>query len=120
MSDINLHDVKSELVFDILTYHVTILTMPVANTEVPKIFNLGEVLNHEKVVLVRLVITVRGFSGFGQIRKLSNLVFDFANGLRLSRRLCNSRHAVGMSVGRVRRNLRYLLLFIFDSVSVSI
>jgi len=64
VSYINLHDVESKLVFDILTDHVAILTMPVANAEVPKIFNLGKVLDDKKVVLVRFVIAIRGFSSF--------------------------------------------------------
>lgn len=77
--DVDLHNVKGELVFDVLAYEVTVLAVAVAYAEVPQIFNLCEVLHHEEVVLVCLSSTVRSLAGPRQVCELSDLVVDLAD-----------------------------------------
>ncbi len=55
--------------------------MAVADAKVPKILNLGEVLDNEKVILVSLRDAVRCLSWPGQICKYGDTVVDFANRL---------------------------------------
>ena len=53
-SDIDFHHVQCQLVLNILTYIVSILTMAIADAEVPQVLDLGEILHDKEVVLIRL------------------------------------------------------------------
>ena len=60
--NIYLHDVESELILDVLTNVVSILTMAITNTKVPQILDLGEVFDNKEVVLVCFSHTVSGLA----------------------------------------------------------
>lgn len=80
-----------------------ILTMAIADSKVPKILNLCEVLDHEKVVLVSLGDAIRCLAWSSQICKHGDLVIDFADRLLRLGWLClcylvGSRLAIRMSV----------------------
>ena len=55
--------------------------MAIADSKVPKILNLGEVLDHEKVVLVSFGDAVCSLAWSGKICKHGYLVVDFADRL---------------------------------------
>ena len=61
--NINFHNIEGELILNILTDIVTVLTVTVAHSEVPQILNFSKVLYDEKVVLIRFRYAVSGPSG---------------------------------------------------------
>ena len=71
---VDLHNVKSQLVFNIFRNKMSILAMPIANSKVPQIFDLCKVFDHKKVVLICLGNPVSRLSCSCQICKLCNLI----------------------------------------------
>ena len=56
--------------------------MAVADPKVPEILYLGEILDHEEIVLVSLRITVCSLARPGQVGELGHMIVDFASSLR--------------------------------------
>lgn len=116
--DIHFHDVKCELILNILTDVVAVLTMAIAHTKVPQILDLGEIFDDKEVVLVGFSHTIGCLTGPCQVGKLGDVVLDFADllrrwlrYLRLSRlRYERTRLAIRVTVIVPTRSLRFFCL----------
>ena len=124
--DIHFHDVECELILNILTDVVAVLTMAIAHTKVPQILDLGEIFDYKEVVLVGFSHTIGCLAGPCQVGKLGDVVLDFSDllrrwlrHLRLSRlRYERARLAIRVTVIVPTRSLRFFgLCLLLDVIS---
>jgi len=81
MSDVDLHHIQRELIFDILGDIVAVLSVAITDAKVPKVFNLSEVFDYEEVVLVGFAHAVCGLARSSQVSELGNIIIHFSDRL---------------------------------------